>query len=522
MALSALSSAVRGGNVLDQIANPAIPDIVGSISRGQQAAAQYYDLRDKQATEAWGNALQQATDAQGNVDYGKAQALAARDPMARQGMLRSLMDTSQLTSSQLNRNIVTRNAMINAITPLLRPGLTDDQVTQGIHDGVEGLVSSGVFTRDQANKALMGLSPDPKTRLRQLESLRISLQPPGEQQTSIYGNLGTQTGPEGQTIGTRQSVQTGAVSAPQQPGAPLGMTPEQLNSPVWVRDTDPKLPNGEDNPNFGRFKQSTIGEQLRLRFPGQPVGGVPQPNLGSGKYPAPGQRNPNAPPAPAAPNAAPAPNAPPAPPEKPATKLSEAEEEQIKQSGLKFQQAVDAGNAENQTLATLGGMQSDINRFATGSGAERTLDWKRWTQSWAPGVAKFFGITPGEIASQEAFEKAVNQVVTQQAAHSDKEMGVVMGATPHATLSPEGVDSIIRQLQGNSDYIKARAKLADAFPNNTNWKGFQAKVADLDPRYFQYNRLTPTQKTEYFNGIPEDQREAFKTAYAKSKALVGG
>jgi hypothetical protein len=60
-------------------------------------------VRGAQAQEAFGQALQQATDpATGSVDYAKAQQIAAADPIAVLAMQQGLLDTSRLTGEQVN------------------------------------------------------------------------------------------------------------------------------------------------------------------------------------------------------------------------------------------------------------------------------------------------------------------------------------------------------------------------------------------------------------------------------------
>jgi hypothetical protein len=85
-----------------QLPAPVLVNPLAAQSAGMQVAGQMYDLRNKQADMAWGQALQQATDANGNVDYQKAQSVAAQNPYATMGMQRALLNTSQLRGEQIN------------------------------------------------------------------------------------------------------------------------------------------------------------------------------------------------------------------------------------------------------------------------------------------------------------------------------------------------------------------------------------------------------------------------------------
>ena len=490
------------------LAPPVVVNPLQAQSTALDAAGKVYDLRDKQATEAWGNALQQATDADGNVNYPRAQALASKDPLARQGMLKALGQTSTIQGQQLQQGIDRNKAVSNAIVGAL------DGDDAGLHDrvvgGLRSLVASGGWTQEQATRAALALPADP-TQLRQrLQQIQISLMPTSEQTTQIQGTPVT-INQGGQMTGGSQSRKTGAITTSGS-GVPLGLTPEQEAELVEITDNRKTLPDGSPNPNYNQKTQITRGDALRAAGIDPRNPGGANPNVGTGR-PPPALVNPNGP-QPGAP-AAPAPRPVSSPP-------TRSDQDLADKSGSRFQADIDQGNEQNTTQATLSNMQSDINRFTTGSGAQRTLDWKRAAEYWAPGLARMAGVKSDAVAAQESFQKAVAMIVSQQSRGTDKGQELQMHATPNDYLSPEGADTIIRQLQGNADYLQARAKLAQAWPNRTDYGGFQTSVKDLDPRYFQYNHLTPEQKTAYFNGLPEKEREVFKSSYAKTQAMVSG
>lgn len=180
-----------------------------------------------------------------------------------------------------------------------------------------------------------------------------------------------------------------------------------------------------------------------------------------------------------------------------------------------FDNETAAGNRAMTMRAQLDTMLSDANNFTTGTGSQKYLDTKRAIQSWAPGVAHILGIDPSKIASQESFDKVAQQIADAQSAGSDARLASIQGANPSSKLSPEGVNFIIRQLQGNTDYALARQHAAAAWKDQSDYRGFNDwATKNLDPRYFQFNRLTPEQKTTFFNGIPKSDRDAFKRGYA--------
>jgi hypothetical protein len=503
----------NSSSVLAAIANPATVNPLAALSEGTQVARQIYGLRHQQADEALGQAYAGAVDPQtGRFDPLKFNMLAAQNPATAMAIKGGIESGQTLQGQQWNLNAAQLGAFQTQLAAALK--LPDDQLHNGVVEASQRLIAAG-FPADRVMSQLRTLDGQNPANLRtQLETMWRGTLTPDQQREATYGQTGTYTTPSGALGGyTAQTSGRGAgtVTPGAGPGAPQGMSPGERGQVVEWTDNRKTLPDGSPNPTYGQRFPITKGELTDMLTPPQP-GSIP----GNGRVP-PALLNNNKP--------QPGTTAQPAGPQpKPGTmQPSTADAANIAASGPKFQGEIEAGTAQQPLQATLSTMQSDIGRFSAGTSAGKTLDWKRAAQSWAPSMAKFLGIKPDEIASQESFQKAAAMIVAQQQAHSDKSMDVIMAATPHDTLSPDGVDSIIRQLQGNSDYLQARAKIAQAFPNRTDFGGYQAKVADLDPRFFQYERLTPQQKADYFEGLRKaGQSDAFKAAYAKTKALVGG
>jgi len=508
------------------LADPVVVNPLQAQTTALDAAGKVYDLRDKQATEAWGNALQQATDADGNVNYPRAQALASKDPLARQGMLKALGQTSTIQGQQLDQGLARNKAVSNAIIGAL------DGDDAGLHDrvvaGLHGLVANGGWTQEQATRAALALPADNPTQLRQrLQQIQISLSPPELQQQQISGRLGTQTGPGGQTIGTRQNLRTGAVDAPTQPGAPQGVSPEStLEYQRWLKSprdyADPANPNVQKHGTNETFLRDSGVPDQYIYPGGAPASPGSQASpLGTGR-PPPELLNPKRPPT-ATPAPSPAGTGVSGP--TPAQKATAAATEKQGDLGPPlFQKEAEADTAAQMQLANYGTMLSDLTKFTSGSGAGRTLDWKRAAVTWAPGLAKALNIKPEEVAAQESFDKVAAQMVQAQNPGSDGRMNLNMAATPHSAQSPEGVDFIIRTLQGNADYIRARASLAAKYPDKANYPAFQESVKELDPRVFHLARMTQPQRDSYWKSLDSVAQEQIGAAIQKAKDLkvLGG
>src|SRR5262252_6073583 len=97
MALGSLISAQSRGSVLDSIAHPNVLDPARAIGSAATAADAIWRVRGAQAEQAWGNALQQATDPKtGVVDYDAAARIAATMPEAAPAMRAGLTTASEL------------------------------------------------------------------------------------------------------------------------------------------------------------------------------------------------------------------------------------------------------------------------------------------------------------------------------------------------------------------------------------------------------------------------------------------
>ena len=497
------------------LAPPVVVNPLAAQTTALDAAGKVYQLRQQQSKEAAGQAFQNSLNPDGTPNQSAFLSNLKANPTAAM----SALETAQQGQTLDHNTYVTHNARINSGMAGMAQLISEHP--EGIpadaaHAFIERQVSLGHWTPEIARSLHAQVSDNPRantqlaiqglTRGMEAKTALDAVRPP-----QINENVGGAIQPL-QPPSRTGSAPPQAKLTPGGPGVPLGLTPEQEAEIVEITDNRKTLPDGSANPNYNQKTQITRGDALRAAGIDPRNPGGANPNVGTGR-PPPALVSPNGP-QPGAP-AAPAPRPISSPPTK-------SDQDLADKSGPRFQADIDQGNEQNTTQATLSNMQSDINRFTTGSGAQRTLDWKRAAEYWAPGLARMAGVKSDAVAAQESFQKAVAMIVSQQSRGTDKGQELQMHATPNDYLSPEGADTIIRQLQGNADYLQARAKLAQAWPNRTDYGGFQTSVKDLDPRYFQYNHLTPEQKTAYFSGLPEKEREAFKSSYTKTQAMVSG
>lgn len=191
-------------------------------------------------------------------------------------------------------------------------------------------------------------------------------------------------------------------------------------------------------------------------------------------------------------------------------------------ASARFRDISNAGIKAREQQAILATMQNDLEKFRPGQGAEYSLFAKKLAQTLAHvptmGV-DFFTPWRESVAAQESFRKLSNQLADAGNIGSDARLQVNQAANPNDTISPEGNDFILRIYRGNADYALARARLAAAYPDKSDPRGFEDKIGSkLDPRYYQYNRFSSPQKREYLLGIKNpDELKAFMTGYERAK-----
>lgn len=324
---------------------------------------------------------------------------------------------------------------------------------------------------------------------------------------------------------------------------------------VATVNADPGMPSAGVRPVTGGLfnnqlspGEATAPTQIGVTPQGAPVMGTRQQFIGAaggaaagaaspfgtGRLP-PALRNPNATSAASAPptasNGAPAPSATPfsvpAPnPQGPGvvTGLGPAQNAALTQQGGQsaqgFQDIATQGVQARNQSAILGNMLGDTTQFTSGPGTE---GWQKF-QSVLNRVGVSAGISQDKLAAVDSFQKFSAQLADAQGAGSDARLAVNAAANPHAQMTPAGIDLVLRQLQGNADYLQARAKVAATYPNQSDRAGFEAAVANkLDPRAFQFARMTPAQRQSYAKSLSPADLAAVKGSYnaAYTAGLIG-
>ena len=464
------------------------------------------------AQQAQGLAIQRGIRPDGTYDPAAAnQALAASGSAGAPGIQSAISGNQALTDAQQARGQAGQQQVNQTLTSLLT--LPDAQMTgDTIRQSIAALQKNQAITPADAQGAEAQLPPDgsPPAAYRQYLTRHTVANLAGPQAVQqIYGSP--------VTISNGQSVQGGLQAGPlsQNPGAlqPAGgavqvYPPRSQLSERTVVGTDP-----QGNPIYGPLSTVT---PPGLAGPA----GSPSP-LGTGRLP-PSLLNPNKPQATPSPTASSAPGAPPAVgtvgsaengglvtemgPVQTASRTAQATSSQAA-----FQNIAEQGQQAQQQAAVLGNMLGDTKLFTPGQTDLNNV--KGSIEKYAPSLAPTLGITPESVAANESFDKLANQIAGAQGAGSDARLLVAQGANPSSHLSKAGADMIVRQLQGNADYLQARAKLATT-ADQTNRPAFESGIAaNLDPRAFQFARMTPAQKVTYDKNLSDQDRAKVRAAY---------
>jgi hypothetical protein len=206
---------------------------------------------------------------------------------------------------------------------------------------------------------------------------------------------------------------------------------------------------------------------------------------------------------------------------RPISRVSPADEQLARESGSKFQSEIDAGTQAQGQQAVLANMRADTKQFTPGPFANAIAAIRGR-------LASVFNVDEKALAAHDDFEKMAAQLAVQQAksvgAGSDARFSVTQAANPHGGLAPASIDLILRQLQGNADYIQARQGLAQAWPSKADYNGFVESARPLDPRVFQYERMSDNQRSDWFNAMDKRDQLTFMRAHkwAEEKKLLPG
>jgi len=604
MALGSIINAQSRGSVLDSIAHPNVLDPAKALIGAAQGADAIWRVRGAQASQAAGEAYQNAIDPQtGAFDANRFRAnLAAAGPTAAMAAGTSLANVQNISSNQLEQQKLKLGIYYGATG-----ALPDNASYNQVINTIDHLGASGVFNSTDLANEKAGVPKDPAALTAYIQQHRLAAASAMDQYHAQYGSRQAVTTEEGTFFPTVPPA-----AQPGTPSLPRGLDPKWLLEPgpaVPERDSTGKptgkmipMTNGEWLEMNGRLPPGTMDKLKASGYSGgngsigtgrppsaltnhnkPPATPIPAPPVPPETPPAPAPGAPasdlppvasNAPASPGGvrvagggPGFAPAVGAPGAPspavagdvnaiitginnaraaaggaPAAPATTsaaaitappagrasqtLSPDERFRLDKAGPNFQAEMDKSDTAVQQSALLGNMLADSASFVPGKDATSVQAFQSRLQYWAPGLAKAFGIEPSSLANKESFDKIAAQIANAQGAQSDKRLEVIEAATPHSEMTPAGIDKIIRQLQGNADYLQYRAKLAANYPRQYDYQGFQKDVQQLDPRVFQLARMTKPQRDEYRSQLdPETDKEIGRAILYKTqldKQMGGG
>src|SRR5258707_4816545 len=141
-----------------------------------------------------------------------------------------------------------------------------------------------------------------------------------------------------------------------------------------------------------------------------------------------------------------------------------------------------------------------------------------------------------QLRAAESFDKIANQISLNQSKFfhgSAAGLHTVLGANPNLSMSRYGRDGVIDMLQGNQDAIDVTRKMWLAAQRNgapaNSYHQFVDKVSEtLDPRVFQFNRLSRENQQKFLSQMDQDDVGEFEKKYQDAinrkwvKPLKGG
>lgn len=182
----------------------------------------------------------------------------------------------------------------------------------------------------------------------------------------------------------------------------------------------------------------------------------------------------------------------------------------------------------------LGNLETDLNNFTSGPGADWTKVAKAWANRNLP-LPTGMQFDPQSIASQEAFTKQAEQLAQQQfstigGTGTDAKFGSAFKSNPNDTMSGLGNQGIIRLLKGNEDAIQAKNKAWQQW--QTSGKGgtdsypqFSANFnKTFDPRLYQsqymaksdfskmVKTMSPAEQQQFVNNLKASQSNGYVTS----------
>lgn len=185
-------------------------------------------------------------------------------------------------------------------------------------------------------------------------------------------------------------------------------------------------------------------------------------------------------------------------------------------------QSVANGSANRKAM--LGNLETDLQNFTSGPGA----DWTNVAKAWANRNVLPSGLNfqPQSIASQEAFTKQATNLAQDQFASlggtgTDAQLGSSAKANPNVDLSKLGNTQIIQLLKGNEDALTARNQAWQAYKQSNgpgSYGQFSSKFNQVfDPRVFQSQYQDPAGFKSMMRSMSAQEQSAFKAKLATAQ-----
>jgi hypothetical protein len=163
------------------------------------------------------------------------------------------------------------------------------------------------------------------------------------------------------------------------------------------------------------------------------------------------------------------------------------------------------------TRSSLSQLDALSEEAASGPAADFSKRWSNLVRE--AGLPELATMTPNMVAAGENFDKIANRLVSQMqegSAHTNEWRQTYLGSNPSLVQSRLGRSGIIHWLQGNNDVenlIATRWQKWLSMPEHAGMQGqFQnwlrtmpdgMHIANLDPRVFQYERMTADEQAQF-------------------------
>lgn len=490
---NALSDANRSSTVLQGIAHPPTVNPLAGIGTAMELVQRMQGLDQSYAKQQFGRALQQATDANGNVDYPTAIKIASQDPRTAYAMQQGLLDSASLRGSQLNNVAGAQKLFFDHMATLARDP-SDANLAAAHADFIAHGGPSPEAEREYARWQAMS---EPE---RQRAAVRLGVTQPDllhgvAGQTGTL-NTGSQTIPTyltpglpgygGPTIttgggGVGHTLTPSEASSPQTRTNPDGTTttaPAQTFAPGWT--LPPQARGGGQNPmGTGRYNpQGGAG--------GAPGGGT---GAGGGAGAVPGAGG-------------------------TATKVDPlvvgGNEADFKQ----YRADMTGVGQHYQNINTLNNARSALEQARTGKGVTPFQTLMSVINTIAPGW------TPQGAKDQvEAYDLAKKYLsdyarTSGAATHSDAQLEAAKASNPSIDISNLAARDVVSYQTGRERQAIAQA-LEHGEPTG---RGYQKHAADFggktDPRGFAWDTYTDEQKAAIQDGLKNDKAGLAKLAYS--------